>query len=111
LSQIPFGTATLPTSWKNPAARTADTSAREQPSAAAAVAASSATRVECPCRKPSFKSANSPKDRATDSSPALEIVATGCGSAAMTRPKASETSAARRSASGSARAASTTCGS
>ena len=37
-------------SWKNPAARIAEASAREQSSASAAVAASSATRLECPVR-------------------------------------------------------------
>ena len=54
----------------SPPLRTSETSAREQPSASAAVAASSATRAECPCRNPTFTSVNSPNARATVSSPA-----------------------------------------
>ena len=64
-----------PTSCNRPAARTSETSAaREQPSASAPVAASSATRVECPWRKSSLRSVNSPKARATDITPAGQSV-------------------------------------
>ena len=86
---MPFGTDTRPRSWTSPAARTSEISAREQPSAAAPFAASSATRRECPARKPTLRSVNSPKAPATPSSPAVEIVATGCGSASITRAHAS----------------------
>ncbi len=82
LSQIPFSTATRPTSWRSPARRSSSHASSPSPASPPAAPASPATRRECPRSHGDLRSAKSATAVSTASSRSGSTVATGSGSQA-----------------------------